>query len=84
MTLTKLLKAAIPAAILSAGLAGCAGMPGSNANVAGNCTNIPGAIIGGIAGGAVGSQVGSGRGRDVAIAGGAATGAVIGSNVGGC
>ena len=84
MTLTTLLKAAIPAVILSAGLAGCAGMPGSHANVAGNCTNIPGAVIGGLAGGAVGSQVGSGRGRDVAIAGGAATGAVIGSNVGGC
>jgi outer membrane lipoprotein SlyB len=84
MTLTTLFKAVIPAAILSMGLAGCAGMPGSSANVAGNCTNIPGAIIGGIAGGAVGSQVGSGRGRDVAIAGGAATGAVIGSNVGGC
>jgi len=84
MALTTLLKAAIPAAILSAGLAGCAGMPGSNANVAGNCTNIPGAIVGGALGGLAGSQVGGGRGRDVAIAGGAATGAVIGSNVGGC
>ncbi len=83
MTLT-LLKAAIPAAILSVGLAGCAGMPGSSANGAGKCTDIPGARSGGRAGGAVGSQVGSGRGRDVAIAGGAATGAVIGSNVGGC
>jgi hypothetical protein len=84
MTLTTLFKKAVPAMILSAGLAGCAGMPGSNANVAGNCTNIPGAVIGGIAGGAAGSQVGSGRGRDAAIAAGAATGAVIGSNVGGC
>lgn len=84
MTLTTFLKAAIPAAILSAGLAGCAGMPGSSAKVAGNCTNIPGAVIGGVAGGLLGSQIGGGRGRDVAIAGGAATGAVVGSNVGGC
>lgn len=84
MTLTKLLKAAIPAVILSAGLVGCAGMPGSNARIAGNCTNVPGAVIGGLAGGLLGSQVGSGHGRDAAIAAGAATGAVVGSNVGGC
>lgn len=82
MILTTLLKAAIPAVVLGAGLVGCAGMPGARANVAGDCTNIPGAVIGGLAGGALGSQVGSGRGRDVAIAGGAATGAVVGSNVG--
>lgn len=82
MRVATILKTAIPAVILAAALAGCAGLPGSRANVAGDCTNIPGAVIGGVAGGAVGSQVGSGRGRDVAIAGGAATGAVVGSNVG--
>lgn len=82
MKLTTLLKTTIPAALLVAALAGCSNLPGSRANVAGDCTNIPGAVIGGVAGGAVGSQVGSGRGRDVAIAGGAATGAVLGSNVG--
>jgi uncharacterized protein YcfJ len=82
--MTTFIKAAIAAALVSAGLAGCAGMPGSHAQVAGNCTNIPGAVIGGVAGGALGSQVGSGHGRDAAIAAGAATGAVIGSNVGGC
>jgi uncharacterized protein YcfJ len=84
MTMTCVVKTAISAVLLSAGLAACSGMPGSQANVAGNCTNIPGAIIGGVVGGAVGSQVGSGRGRDVAIAAGAGTGAVVGSNVGGC
>jgi uncharacterized protein YcfJ len=82
MKLATLWKTVIPAVALSATLAACSGMPGSRATVAGDCTNIPGAVIGGVAGGAVGSQVGSGRGRDVAIAGGAATGAVVGSNVG--
>ena len=72
----------ITLAIAAAGIVGCSNMPGSHATVAGDCTNIPGAVIGGVAGGAVGSQVGSGRGRDVAIAGGAATGAVVGSRVG--
>jgi uncharacterized protein YcfJ len=82
MRIATLLKTVIPAIALSAAVAGCSGLPGSRANVAGDCTNIPGAVVGGVAGGAVGSQVGSGRGRDVAIAGGAATGAVLGSNVG--
>jgi uncharacterized protein YcfJ len=81
MKLVTVMKTAIPALALTA-LAACSGLPGSRATVAGDCTNVPGAVIGGVAGGAVGSQVGSGRGRDVAIAGGAATGAVVGSRVG--
>lgn len=81
MKLATVVKAMISALALTT-LAACSGMPGSRATVAGDCTNVPGAVIGGVAGGAVGSQVGSGRGRDVAIAGGAATGAVVGSRVG--
>ena len=81
MKLATVLKASISAVALMT-LAACSGMPGSRATVAGDCTNVPGAVLGGVAGGAVGSQVGSGRGRDVAIAGGAATGAVVGSRVG--
>ena len=83
MKLTTILKkTAIPAALLAATLAGCSSLPGSHASVAGNCTNVPGAVLGGVAGGAVGSQVGSGHGRDAAIGAGAATGAVVGSRVG--
>ena len=81
MKLETILKAVISAVALTA-LTACSGLPGSRATVAGDCTNIPGAVVGGVAGGAVGSQVGSGRGRDGAIAGGAATGAVVGSRVG--
>ena len=69
---------ALSAMALSASLAG-GGSPGHRAD---DCTNVPGAVVGGVAGGAVGSQFGSGRGRDLAIGGGAATGAVVGSNVG--
>jgi len=69
---------ALSAIALSASLAG-GGSPGHRAD---DCTNVPGAVVGGVAGGAVGSQFGSGRGRDVAIGAGAATDAVVGSNVG--
>ena len=81
MKLATILKTVAAAGALAT-MAACSGMPGSRATVAGDCTNIPGAVVCGVAGGAVGSQVGSGRGRDVAIAGGAATGAVVGSKVG--
>jgi hypothetical protein len=72
-------KWALPAILLSTGLAGC-GSPGPH--YGNDCTNIPGAVVGGVAGGAVGTQIGRGHGRDAAIGAGAATGAVIGSNVG--
>jgi uncharacterized protein YcfJ len=44
--------------------------------------NVPGAIIGGVIGGILGHQVGGGRGKDIATAGGAVAGVIIGSNVG--
>lgn len=44
--------------------------------------NLPGAIIGGVIGGVLGHQVGGGRGKDIATAGGAVAGVIIGSNVG--
>jgi uncharacterized protein YcfJ len=43
--------------------------------------NVGGAIIGGVIGGVLGHQVGGGRGKDIATAGGAVAGAIIGSNV---
>ncbi|AMO21752.1 hypothetical protein GCM10027034_01300 [Ramlibacter solisilvae] len=43
--------------------------------------NIGGAVIGGIVGGILGHQVGGGHGKDIATAGGAIAGAVIGSKV---
>ena len=79
MRLTTILKPAFMAALLGAGLAGCAS---TASHTAGDCTNIPGAVIGGVAGGLLGSTVGGGSGRDVAIGAGAATGAVVGSNAG--
>ncbi|TAG79151.1 MAG: glycine zipper 2TM domain-containing protein, partial [Betaproteobacteria bacterium] len=45
----------------------------------GNGPNVGGAVLGTIIGGVLGHQVGGGRGRDVATAGGAVAGAVIGS-----
>jgi uncharacterized protein YcfJ len=44
--------------------------------------NVPGAIIGGVIGGILGHQVGGGTGKDIATAGGAVAGVIIGSNVG--
>jgi uncharacterized protein YcfJ len=44
--------------------------------------NVPGAIIGGVIGGILGHQVGGGSGKDIATAGGAVAGVIIGSNVG--
>lgn len=69
------LKSLAAAAVLTAGMAGCASSPSG-------CTNVPGAVVGGVAGGLLGSAVGGGTGRDVAIGAGAATGAVVGSNYG--
>lgn len=43
--------------------------------------NVGGAIVGGVIGGILGHQVGGGRGKDIATAGGAVAGAIIGSNV---
>ena len=60
-------------------LAGCAGGPDIRQGC--NEPNYGAAIIGGLAGGLLGSQIGGGLGRDVAIAAGAGTGAVIGSKV---
>lgn len=45
--------------------------------------NVGGAIVGGILGGVLGHQIGGGRGRDVATAIGAVSGAAIGSNAAG-
>ena len=69
------LKPLIAAAVVAAGLSGCASNPS-------NCTNVPGAVVGGVAGGLLGSMVVGGAGRDVAIGAGAATGAVVGSGYG--
>jgi uncharacterized protein YcfJ len=48
-----------------------------------NQPNVGGAIVGGLIGGVLGHQVGGGSGKDLATAGGAVAGAVIGSNVAG-
>ena len=71
----KLVTAIVGAAVL----AGCAGGPQVKQGC--NEPNYGAAIIGGLAGGLLGSQIGGGLGRDVAIAAGAGTGAVIGSKV---
>ncbi len=69
------------ATALSAGLlAGCASGPEITQGC--NEPNYGAAIIGGVAGGLLGSQIGSGAGRDVAIAAGAGTGALVGNNLG--
>ena len=44
--------------------------------------NVPGAIIGGVLGGILGHQIGGGTGKDIATAGGAVAGVIIGSQVG--
>jgi uncharacterized protein YcfJ len=44
--------------------------------------NVPGAIVGSILGGILGHQVGGGRGKDLATAGGAIAGLLVGSKVG--
>ena len=44
--------------------------------------NVPGAIIGGVLGGILGHQIGGGTGKDIATAGGAVAGVLIGSSVG--
>lgn len=45
--------------------------------------NVPAAIAGALIGGILGHQVGGGSGRDIATAGGAVTGAVVGSRMDG-
>ena len=57
-------------------IAGCASNPISQA-----CRepNVPLAVAGGLAGGLVGSHIGAGVGRQLAVAAGAGTGAVLGS-----
>lgn len=45
--------------------------------------NVPAAIAGALIGGVLGHQVGGGSGRDIATAGGAVTGAVVGSRMDG-
>jgi uncharacterized protein YcfJ len=44
-------------------------------------SNVPGAIFGALIGGVLGHQVGGGSGQDLATAGGAVAGAVMGANV---
>jgi uncharacterized protein YcfJ len=44
--------------------------------------NVGGAVVGGLIGGILGHQIGGGSGKDLATAGGAVAGAVIGSNQG--
>lgn len=46
-----------------------------------NGTNIAGQVVGGVVGGLLGNQVGGGHGREVATAGGAIAGAIIGGRV---
>jgi len=44
-------------------------------------SNAPGAIVGALIGGILGHQVGGGSGKDLATAGGAIAGAVVGANI---
>lgn len=66
-------------AVLFGALAGCA-TPGPYYAQPCPAPNVGGAIVGGLAGGLIGSAIGGGAGRDLAIAAGAGTGAVIGSH----